>query len=101
MIRMNFLDIESQLHQRLDAMRADIIRLTQALVAFKSINPRFMPDPEASDIALKGDLQLHIVVDEEAGRFAGTRDLIARGFRADGIIVAEPTSGESRRRKAG
>ena len=47
----------------------------------------------ADDIALKGDLQLHIVVDEEAGGFAGTRDLIARGYRADGVIVAEPTGG--------
>ena len=175
-------------------MRADIIRLTQEMVAFKSVNPRFMSDPETSeerdiqdylesrlralglqltrwekekrrpnlvamlpgsgggrslafnghidvvpigdldgwdydpwgsdivagklygrgsvdmkagvaafiaateaiiagDIALKGDLQLHIVVDEEAGGFAGTRDVIARGFRADAVIVAEPTSG--------
>jgi len=191
---MNLLAIESQLHQRLDAMRADIIQLTQELVAFRSINPRFMAEPEsseetevqdylearlnelglqlarwekemrrpnlvallpgsgggrslafnghidvvpigdragwdydpwgseiaagklygrgsvdmkagiaafiaateaiiASNIALKGDLQLHIVVDEEAGGFAGTRDVIARGYRADGVIVAEPTSG--------
>ena len=29
-----------------------------------------------SDIQLRGDLQLHIVVDEEAGGFAGTRDVI-------------------------
>ncbi len=194
MIRMKHLDLESRVHQRLDAMRADIIGLTQAMVAFKSINPRFMSNPDASeesqiqdhleaklkslglhltrwekealrpnlvaalpgssggrslafnghidvvpigdlegwdydpwgsdivagklygrgavdmkagiaafiaateaiiasDITLKGDLQLHIVVDEEAGGFAGTRDLIARGFRADGVIVAEPTSG--------
>ena len=191
---MNLLAIESQLHQRLDAMRADIIHLTQELVAFRSINPRFMAEPEsseeseiqdylearlsklglqlarwekerrrpnlvallpgsgggrslafnghidvvpigdragwdydpwgseiaagklygrgsvdmkagiaafiaateaiiASNIAPKGDLQLHIVVDEEAGGFAGTRDVIARGYRADGVIVAEPTSG--------
>jgi len=191
---MNLLAIESQLHQRLDAMRADIIQLTQELVAFRSINPRFMAEPEsseetevqdylearlnelglqlarwekemrrpnlvallpgsgggrslafnghidvvpigdragwdydpwgseiaagklygrgsvdmkagiaafiaateaiiASNIALKGDLQLHIVVDEEAGGFAGTRDVIARGYRADGVIVAGPTSG--------
>ena len=175
-------------------MRADIIRLTQDMVAFKSVNPRFMPDPEnseesqvqdylqarlsesglqlarwekealrpnlvallpgsgggkslafnghidvvpigdlagwdydpwgsdivsgklygrgavdmkagiaafiaateaiiASDTTLQGDLQLHIVVDEEAGGFAGTRDVIERGYRADGIIVAEPTDG--------
>jgi len=191
---MNLLAIESQLHQRLDAMRADIIQLTQELVAFRSVNPRFMAEPEsseetevqdylearldelglqlarwekerrrpnlvallpgsgggrslafnghidvvpigdragwdydpwgsdiaagklygrgsvdmkagiaafiaateaiiASNIALKGELQLHIVVDEEAGGFAGTRDVIARGYRADGVIVAEPTSG--------
>ena len=30
-------------------MRADIIRLTQDMVAFKSVNPRFMPDPENSE----------------------------------------------------
>ena len=191
---MNLQAIESQVHQRLDAMRDDIIRLTQEMVAFKSINPRFMAEPEsseerevqeylearlkalglqlarwekeprrpnlvallpgsgggrslafnghidvvpigdfdgwdydpwgsdivagklygrgsvdmkagvvafvaateaiiASEITLRGDLQLHIVVDEEAGGFAGTRDVIACGYRADGIIVAEPTSG--------
>jgi len=186
--------IEARVYRRLDAMRDDIIKLTRDLVAFKSVNPRFMPDPEHSqekevqdylesrlkalglDIArweaearrpnlvarrrgrgggrslafnghidvvpigdrdgwnhdpwggdivdgklygrgtvdmkaglaafiaaaeaiikagieLKGDLQLHIVVDEEAGGFAGTRDLIKRGYRADGVVVAEPTSG--------
>ncbi len=185
---------ERQIYQRLDAMREDIIRLTQEMVAFKSVNPHFMAAPETSqeaavqdyvekklqslgleltrwekeprrpnlvarlpgsgggrslafnghidvvpigdrggwdyepwgsdivdgklfgrgtvdmkagvaafiaaaeaiiagDIKLKGDLQLHIVVDEEAGGFAGTRDLIARGFQADGVIVAEPTDG--------
>ena len=194
MIGMDIQAIESLVHRQLDAMRADIVGLTQEIVAFKSINPRFMGDPEASeeaqiqdyletglharglpvtrwekeprrpnlvallpgsgggrslafnghidvvpigdrdgwdydpwgsdivagklygrgsvdmkagvaafiaateaiiasDIALKGDLQLHIVVDEEAGGFAGTRDVIARGYRADGVIVAEPTSG--------
>ena len=187
--------IESQVHQRLDATRADIVRLTQELVAFRSVNPRFMADPESSEesqvqdflqtrlskselklarwekeagrpnlvallrgsgggnslafnghidvvpigdlagwdydpwgsdivagklygrgtvdmkagvaafiaateaiiadgITLKGDLQLHIVVDEEAGGFAGTRDLIKRDYRADGVIVAEPTDGK-------
>ncbi len=191
---MNLPAIELALHQRLEAMRADIIRLTQEMLAFKSVNPRFMAESEiseereiqdylearlnalglqltrwekepgrpnlvallpgsgggrslafnghidvvpigdragwefdpwgsdidagklygrgaldmktgiaafiaateaiiASDIALMGDLQLHIVVDEEAGGFAGTRDLIARGYRSDGVIVAEPTSG--------
>ena len=191
---MNLPAIELEVHQRLEAMLADIIRLTQEMVAFKSVNPRYMAEPElseesaiqdflearlnalglqltrwekeagrpnlvatltgsgggkslafnghidvvpigdragwdfdpwgsdinagklygrgaldmkagiaafiaateaiiASDIALKGDLQLHIVVDEEAGGFAGSRDLIARGYRSDGVIVAEPTSG--------
>lgn len=186
--------IEARVYRRLDAMRDDIIRLTRDLIAFKSVNPRFMSRPEDSqesdlqdyletrlkaldlqvtrweaearrpnlvaqrrgrgggrslvfnghidvvpigdqagwnydpwggDIAdgklygrgsvdmkagvaafiaasealiksgieLKGDLQLHIVVDEEAGGFAGTRDVIKRGYRADGVIVAEPTSG--------
>ena len=186
--------IEAQVCRRLDVMRDDIIKLVQDMVAFKSVNPRFMADPEnsqesevqdlvetrlralglditrweaearrpnlvaqrigagggrslvfnghidvvpigdldgwnhdpwGSDIAdgklygrgtvdmkagvaafisatqaiieagivLNGDLQLHIVVDEEAGGFAGTRDVIKRGYRADGVIVAEPTSG--------
>ncbi|MDE2949227.1 MAG: ArgE/DapE family deacylase [Chloroflexota bacterium] len=186
--------IEARVYRRLDAMRDDIIKLTRDLVAFKSVNPRFMPDPEYSQekevqdylesrlkalgldiarweaearrpnlvarrrgrgggrslafnghidvvpigdrdgwnydpwggdivdgklygrgtvdmkaglaafiaaseaiiksgIVLNGDLELHIVVDEEAGGFAGTRDLIKRGYRADGVIVAEPTSG--------
>ena len=186
--------IEAQVCRRLDVMRDDIIKLVQDMVAFKSVNPRFMADPEnsqesevqdlvesrlkglgldvtrweaearrpnlvarrngagggpslafnghidvvpigdldgwkydpwGSDIAdgklygrgtvdmkagvaafmsatqaimeagivLNGDLQLHIVVDEEAGGFAGTRDVIKRGYSADGVIVAEPTSG--------
>ncbi len=186
--------IEAQVCRRLDVMRDDIIKLVQDMVAFKSVNPRFMADPEnsqesevqdlvesrlkalgldvtrweaearrpnlvarrngagggpslafnghidvvpigdldgwkydpwGSDIAdgklygrgtvdmkagvaafisatqaiieagieLNGDLQLHIVVDEEAGGFAGTRDVIKRGYGADGVIVAEPTSG--------
>ena len=186
--------IEAQVCRRLDVMRDDIIKLVQDMVAFKSVNPRFMADPEnsqesevqdlvesrlkalglditrwetearrpnlvaqrygagggpslafnghidvvpigdldgwkydpwGSDIAdgklygrgtvdmkagvaafisatqaiieagieLNGDLQLHIVVDEEAGGFAGSRDVIKRGYSADGVIVAEPTSG--------
>ena len=186
--------IEAQVCRRLDVMRDDIIKLVQDMVAFKSVNPRFMADPENSQesevqdlvesrlkalgldvtrweaearrpnlvaqrngagggpslafnghidvvpigdldgwnydpwgsdivdgklygrgtvdmkagvaafisatqaiieagIELNGDLQLHIVVDEEAGGFAGTRDVIKRGYRADGVIVAEPTSG--------
>ena len=187
-------NVEQQLYTRLDDGRDDIIKLTQDLVAFKSINPRFMDHPEISEesdvqdflepllselglevtrweqeagrpnlvalrpgtgggkslamnghidvvpigseslwnydpwgsdivdgklfgrgtcdmkagvvafvaatqaiieagVELKGDLQLHIVVDEEAGGFAGTRDVIKKGYRADGVIVAEPTSG--------
>ena len=186
--------IEAQVCRRLDVMRDDIIKLVQDMVAFKSVNPRFMADPENSQesdvqdlvetrlkalglvitrwetearrpnlvaqrigagggrslvfnghidvvpigdldgwnydpwgsdivdgklygrgtvdmkagvaafisatqaimeagIVLNGDLQLHIVVDEEAGGFAGTRDVIKRGYSADGVIVAEPTSG--------
>ena len=186
--------IEAQVCRRLDVMRDDIIKLVQDMVAFKSVNPRFMADPENSQesevqdlvesrlkalgldvtrweaearrpnlvarrngagggpslafnghidvvpigdldgwkydpwgsdivdgklygrgtvdmkagvaafisatqaiieagIVLNGDLQLHIVVDEEAGGFAGTRDVTRRGYSADGVIVAEPTSG--------
>jgi hypothetical protein len=33
---MNLQAIESQVHQQLDAMRADIIRFMQGMVAFKS-----------------------------------------------------------------
>ena len=188
-------DIETQLCDLIDSRRDAIIGLTRDMVAFKSINPRFMPDPENSqesqlqdfvesqlremnldvtrweaearrpnlvgirvgagggrslafnghidvvpigdlvgwdydpwgaDIAdgrlygrgtvdmkagvaafmsaakaindsgiqLRGDLQLHIVVDEEAGGFAGTRDVIKRGYQADGIVCAEPTNGQ-------
>ena len=186
--------VESQVYERLEQARGELVKLTQDLVSFKSINPRFMENPATSeesevqdylearlralglevnrweqevgrpnlvavrrgtgggkslafnghidvvpvgseslwdydpwggeladgklygrgtvdmkagvaafiaaaqaiieaDIELKGDLQLHIVVDEEAGGFAGTRDVIKRGYRADGVIVAEPTSG--------
>lgn len=46
-----------------------------------------------ADVELKGDLELHIVVDEEAGGFMGTRDVINKGYRTDAVIVAEPTSG--------
>ncbi len=187
--------LEADVYRRLDAMRGDIIKLTRDMVAYKSVNPRYMTDPENSQesavqdyvesklkalgleitrweaearrpnlvarrrgsgggghslifnghidvvpigdldgwdfdpwggeiadgklygrgtvdmkagvaafiaataaimqagIQLQGDLQLHIVVDEEAGGFAGTRDVIKRGYRADGVIVAEPSSG--------
>ncbi|MCY3781811.1 MAG: ArgE/DapE family deacylase [Chloroflexi bacterium] len=191
---MNLRAIEAQVYQRLDTMRDDIIQFTQEMVSFKSVNPRFMGDPDKSEetevqdfleaklkslglrltrwekegrrpnlvallsgsgggrslafnghidvvpigdqdgwdcdpwgndivdgklygrgsidmkagvaafiaateaviesgVILQGDLQLHVVVDEEAGGFAGSRDVINRGYRADGIIVAEPTAG--------
>jgi len=41
-------------------------------------------------IALDGRLEIHAVVDEEAGGF-GARDLVERGRRAAGLIVTEPT----------
>ena len=187
-------DIEQQIYKQLDDTHDDLVKLTQKLVGFRSVNPRFMDDPETSEesevqdylesmlrdlglevtrweqeagrpnlvalragtgggqslamnghidvvppgteslwkydiwgrdivdgrlygrgacdmkggvaafiaatqalievgVELKGDLQLHIVVDEEAGGFAGTRDVINRGYETDGVIVAEPTSG--------
>ena len=44
----------------------------------------------ACGIELNGRLELHAVVDEEAGGF-GARDLVKRGRRAAGLIVMEPT----------
>ncbi len=41
-------------------------------------------------VELNGRLELHAVVDEEAGGF-GARDLVKRGRRAAGLIVMEPT----------
>ncbi len=41
-------------------------------------------------IQLEGRLEIHAVVDEEAGGF-GARDLVARGRHAAGVIVTEPT----------
>lgn len=41
-------------------------------------------------VTLDGRLEIHAVVDEEAGGF-GARDLVARGHRAAGLIVTEPT----------
>jgi acetylornithine deacetylase/succinyl-diaminopimelate desuccinylase family protein len=41
-------------------------------------------------IKLDGRLEIHAVVDEEAGGF-GARDLVERGRRAAGLIVMEPT----------
>ena len=41
-------------------------------------------------ITLEGRLEIHSVVDEEAGGF-GARDLVARGRHAAGVIVPEPT----------
>jgi acetylornithine deacetylase len=42
-------------------------------------------------IELKGDLSLHVVVDEEGGGFAGTRRVVGDGHLGDAVIVAEPT----------
>jgi acetylornithine deacetylase/succinyl-diaminopimelate desuccinylase family protein len=41
-------------------------------------------------VSLEGRLDLHAVVDEEAGGF-GASDLVRRGARAAGLIVTEPT----------
>ena len=41
-------------------------------------------------VALEGRLEIHAVVDEEAGGF-GARDLVQRGRHAAGLIVTEPT----------
>lgn len=46
-----------------------------------------------SGIELNGRLELHSVVDEEAGGF-GTRHLVDRGHSASAVIVAEPTQNE-------
>lgn len=43
-----------------------------------------------SGIQLKGDVKIGTVVDEEAGGM-GTLALVARGYRADGCIITEPT----------
>ena len=43
-------------------------------------------------VALEGRLDIHALVDEEAGGF-GARDLVERGARAAGLIVTEPTWG--------
>jgi len=43
-----------------------------------------------SGFRLKGDILVATVVDEEAGGM-GTLDLIAKGYRADGCILTEPT----------
>lgn len=44
------------------------------------------------DVTLNGDLQLHIVVDEEGGG-GGTRAALDKGYKADAALVVEPTSG--------
>ena len=44
----------------------------------------------ARGVALDGRLELHAVVDGEAGG-SGARDLVERGHRAAGLIVMEPT----------
>ncbi len=41
-------------------------------------------------VTLDGRLDIHAVVDEEAGGF-GARDLVRRGAQAAGVIVTEPT----------
>jgi acetylornithine deacetylase len=41
-------------------------------------------------VELEGRLEIHAVVDEEAGGF-GARDVVMRGHRAAGLIVMEPT----------
>ena len=43
-------------------------------------------------VDLAGRLELHSVVDEEAGG-GGTKDVIKNNYRADAAIVAEPTDG--------
>ncbi len=42
-------------------------------------------------VRLKGDVQIHSVVDEEIGGM-GTLATIVRGYRADGVIIPEATS---------
>ncbi|WP_037076979.1 ArgE/DapE family deacylase [Pseudonocardia spinosispora] len=44
-------------------------------------------------IELDGRLEVHSVVDEEAGGF-GTKDLVGRGRTASAVIVGEPTQGQ-------
>jgi acetylornithine deacetylase/succinyl-diaminopimelate desuccinylase family protein len=46
-----------------------------------------------AEIGLDGRLELHSVVDEEAGG-GGTKAAIEKGYLADAAIVAEPTDGE-------
>jgi acetylornithine deacetylase len=46
----------------------------------------------AAGVDLAGRLELHSVVDEEAGG-GGTKSVIAKGYRADAAIVAEPSNG--------
>ena len=48
--------LESQVYSRLEEMRGDIVKLTQEMVAFKSVNPRFMADPESSEESAVQDL---------------------------------------------
>src|SRR5262245_5066440 len=44
-------------------------------------------------ITLNGPLELHVVVDEEAGGAEGTRSVIEKGYLGEAVIVAEPTDG--------
>ena len=45
-------------------------------------------------VDLRGEVQLHTVVDEESGATVGTQSVIRRGYLADAVIVTEPTQGE-------
>lgn len=60
-------------------MKGGIAAMTVALKAIK-----------ASGIRLKGDAMIGTVVDEEAGGM-GTLALVAKGYRADGCLITEPT----------
>ena len=43
-----------------------------------------------SSIELKGDIYFQSVIEEESG--AGTLATILRGYKADGVIIPEPTN---------
>jgi acetylornithine deacetylase len=45
---------------------------------------------QRADISLKGDIQIHSVIDEEAGNL-GALCVIDRGYTADGCVIPEPT----------
>ncbi len=60
-------------------MKGGIAAMTMAVKAIRECG-----------IRLKGDVRIGTVVDEEAGGM-GTLALVARGYRADGCIITEPT----------